>query len=202
MRWNGCGPAKVQAPAPDFQGKAVINGQFKDISLKDYTGKYLVLFFYPLDFTFVCPTEVIAFNDRAQEFRDLNAELVAVSVDSHFSHLAWVNTPRKHGGLGTETKIPILSDLKKKIALDYGCLTSNEDVSLRALYIIDTKGVIRQITINDLPVGRSVDETLRLIKAFQFADEHGEVCPANWQPKSKTINPSKASEYFASEFSK
>lgn len=194
--------AQVQSPAPDFRGTAVINGQFKDISLKDYNGKYLVLFFYPLDFTFVCPTEVIAFNDRADEFKAVNAELVAVSVDSHFSHLAWVNTPRKSGGLGSETKIPILSDLKKTISTNYGCLTKNEDVSLRALYIIDTKGVVRQITINDLPVGRSVDEVLRLIKAFQFADEHGEVCPANWQPKSKTINPRKASEYFASEFAK
>lgn len=194
--------AKVQCPAPDFKGTAVVNGQFKDISLKDYAGKYLVLFFYPLDFTFVCPTEVIAFNDRAEEFKAINAELVAVSVDSHFSHLAWVNTPRKNGGLGTETKLAILSDLKKTIATNYGCLTKNEDIALRALYIIDTKGVVRQITINDLPVGRSVDETLRLIKAFQFADEHGEVCPANWQPKSKTINPKKASEYFASEFTK
>lgn len=198
--WHHCEGAKVCNPAPDFKGTAVVNGQFKDISLKDFAGKYLVLFFYPLDFTFVCPTEVIAFNDRADEFKALNTELVAVSVDSHFSHLAWVNMPRKQGGLGPETKMPILSDLKKTIAASYGCLTKNEDIALRALYIIDTKGIIRQITINDLPVGRSVDETLRLIKAFQFADEHGEVCPANWQPKSKTINPKKANEYFASEF--
>lgn len=194
--------AKVQCQAPDFKGMAVVNGQFKEISLNDFKGKYLVLFFYPLDFTFVCPTEVIAFNDRSEEFKQLNAEVVAVSVDSHFSHLAWVNTPRKNGGLGTETKLPILSDLKKTIAANYGCLTKNEDIALRALYIIDTKGVIRQITINDLPVGRSVDEILRLIKAFQYADEHGEVCPANWQPKSKTIDPKKAKEYFASEYSK
>lgn len=181
---------------------AVINGQFKEISLNDYKGKYLVLFFYPLDFTFVCPTEVIAFNDRVEEFRQINTEVVAVSVDSHFSHLAWVNTPRKNGGLGTETKMPILSDLTKNIAKEYGCLSKNHDVALRALYIIDGKGLVRQITINDLPVGRSVDEVLRLVKAFQFADEHGEVCPANWQPKSRTINPKKASEYFSSEFSK
>lgn len=193
--------AQVQCQAPNFSGMAVVNGQFKQISLEDFAGKYLVLFFYPLDFTFVCPTEVIAFNDRANEFKQLNAELVAVSVDSHFSHLAWVNTPRKNGGLGMETKIPILSDLKKSVAKAYGCLTQNEDIALRALYIIDTKGIVRQITINDLPVGRSVDEVLRLIKAFQFADEHGEVCPANWQPKSKTINPKKAGEFFASEYS-
>lgn len=194
--------AKVQCPAPDFKGMAVVNGQFKEISLKDYAGKYLVLFFYPLDFTFVCPTEVIAFNDRADEFKKLNAEIVAVSVDSHFSHMAWVNMPRKNGGLGPETTMPILSDLKKTISANYGCLTKNEDIALRALYIIDTQGVVRQITINDLPVGRSVDEILRLVKAFQFADEHGEVCPANWQPKSKTIDPKKASEFFASEYSK
>lgn len=197
-----CQIARVQCPAPDFKGMAVVNGQFKEISLKDFAGKYLVLFFYPLDFTFVCPTEVIAFNDRLAEFKQLNAEVVAVSVDSHFSHLAWVKTPRKSGGLGSETTMPILSDLKKSIATDYGCLTQNQDIALRALYIIDTKGTIRQITINDLPVGRSVDEIIRLIKAFQFADEHGEVCPANWQPKAKTINPKKASEYFESEFSK
>lgn len=194
--------ARVQMPAPDFKGMAVVAGQFKEICLKDFHGKYVVLFFYPLDFTFVCPTEVIAFNDRADEFKALNTELVAVSVDSHFSHLAWINTPRKNGGLGTETKIPILSDLKKQISHDYCCLTQNCDIALRASYIIDPKGIIRQITINDLPVGRSVDETLRLIKAFQFVDEHGEVCPANWQPKSKTINPKKASEYFSSVFSK
>lgn len=181
---------------------AVVNGQFKEISLKDFSGKYLLLFFYPLDFTFVCPTEVIAFNDRADEFRALNTELVAVSVDSHFSHLAWVNTPRKNGGLGTETKIPILSDLKKSIARDYNCLTSNDDIALRASYIIDGKAIVRQVSINDLPVGRSVDESLRLIKALQFADEHGEVCPANWQPKSRTINPKKASDYFSAVFAK
>lgn len=194
--------AQVQCQAPAFKGTAVVDGQFKDVSLSDYAGKYLVLFFYPLDFTFVCPTEIIAFNDAAHEFKALNAELLAVSVDSHFSHLAWVNTPRKNGGLGTETKMPILSDLKKTIAQDYGCLTKNNDIALRALYIIDTKGVIRQITINDLPVGRSVPEVLRLIKAFQFADEHGEVCPANWQPNSKTIDPKKAKDYFASEHTK
>lgn len=198
-KWTG---AQVQKPAPDFSGMAVVDGKFKQIKLADYRGKYLVLFFYPLDFTFVCPTEVIAFSDRLNEFKELNTEVVAVSVDSHFSHLAWVNTPRNKGGLGEETKIPILSDLKKDISLDYGCLAHNGDIALRALYIINPEGVVRQITINDLPVGRSVDETLRLIKAFQFTDVNGEVCPANWQPKSKTINPKNAQEYFSSEFKK
>lgn len=199
---EGVHQVRVQCRAPNFQGMAVVEGQFKEISLKDFSGKYLVLLFYPLDFTFVCPTEIIAFNDRLEEFRQQGAEVVAVSVDSHFCHLAWVNTPRSKGGLGKETTMPILSDLKKTIATDYGCLTENKDIALRALFIIDTKGIIRQITINDLPVGRSVDETLRLVKAFQFADEHGEVCPANWQPKSKTIDPKKAAEFFASEYAK
>ncbi|XP_029717908.1 peroxiredoxin-2 [Aedes albopictus] len=182
--------AQVQKPAPAFCGTAVVNNDFKDIKLDDFKGKYLVLFFYPLDFTFVCPTEIIAFSDRIQEFRDLNTEVVGVSVDSHFSHLAWVNTPRKQGGLG-KMNYPLLADLTKKISADYGVLLEEAGISLRGLFIIDPNGVVRQITINDLPVGRSVDETLRLIKAFQFVEKHGEVCPANWDPKSNadTIKP-------------
>ncbi|KAH8024160.1 hypothetical protein HPB51_021781 [Rhipicephalus microplus] len=164
---------EVLKPAPPFKGTAVVGNEFKEISLADFNGKYLVLFFYPLDFTFVCPTEIIAFSDRADEFKKLNTEVVAVSVDSHFSHLAWANTPRKSGWLGGR-------------------------VALRGLFIIDPKGVVRQITINDLPVGRSVDETLRLVKAFQFVEKHGEVCPAGWQPDSPTIKPDPKSsqEYF------
>lgn len=183
-------------PAPPFTGKAVVNGEFKDISLSEYNGKYLVLFFYPLDFTFVCPTEIIAFSDRADEFRKLNTELVAVSVDSHFSHLAWTNTPRKQGGLG-KMNIPLLSDFNKTISRDYGVLLET-GMALRGLFIIDPKGKLVQITINDLPVGRSVDETLRLIKAYQFVEKHGEVCPAGWQPGSPTIkaDPKNSLEYF------
>lgn len=133
-----------------------------------------MLFFYPLDFTFVCPTEIIAFSDRIKEFRDLNTEVVGVSVDSHFSHLAWSNTPRKEGGIG-KIEYPLLADLTKKISDDYGVLLDDAGISLRGLFIIDPQQVVRQITINDLPVGRSVDETIRLIKAFQFVDKHGEV---------------------------
>ncbi|RWS11905.1 thioredoxin-dependent peroxide reductase-like protein [Dinothrombium tinctorium] len=184
----------VQKPAPDFKGTAVVDNQFKEIKLSDYSGKYLYLFFYPLDFTFVCPTEIIAFSDRAKEFKEINTELVAVSVDSHFSHLAWVNTPRKQGGLG-KMNIPILSDLTKKISQDYGVLLDG-GIALRGLFLIDPKGVLRHSTINDLPVGRSVDEALRVVKAFQFVEKHGEVCPANWKPGDATINPSKANEYF------
>jgi len=182
-----CSP-RVQQPAPDFRGMAVVNQEFKEISLADYKGKYLVLFFYPLDFTFVCPTEIIAFSDRIQDFKAINTEIVGVSTDSHFSHLGWINTSRKAGGLGSIT-YPLLSDFNKKIARDYDVLLENAGVALRGLFIINPKGVLVQVTVNDLPVGRSVDETLRLIKAFQYVEKHGEVCPANWEPNSPTIKP-------------
>ncbi|KAJ8316968.1 hypothetical protein KUTeg_004872 [Tegillarca granosa] len=180
--------AQVQHPAPPFEGKAVVNGQFKDISLKDFNGKYLVLFFYPLDFTFVCPTEIIAFSDSIKRFTELQTEVIGVSTDSHFSHLAWINTPRKNGGLGG-LNFPLLSDFNKTISKDYGVLLENDGIALRGLFLIDPNGIVRQITINDLPVGRSVDEVIRLIQAFQFVDKHGEVCPANWKPDSATIKP-------------
>ncbi|XP_052868242.1 peroxiredoxin-2-like [Anopheles cruzii] len=193
--------AKVQKPAPSFQGKAVVNHDFRDIALHDYRVKYLVLFFYPLDFTFVCPTEIVAFSDRIEEFRALNTELVGVSVDSHYTHFAWINTPRTAGGLGP-LNYPLLADLTKKISSDYGVLLE-DGISLRASFIIDSGGMVRQITINDLPVGRSVDETLRLVKAFQFVERHGEVCPANWDPdrNATTIkaDPVGAREYFAKQ---
>jgi len=184
-------------PAPEFRGTAVVDGDFKEISLSDYKGKYLVFFFYPLDFTFVCPTEIIAFSDRADEFRAINCEVVACSTDSQFSHLAWVNTSRKQGGLG-EMKIPLLADKTLEIARNYGVLKEEDGVAFRGLFIIDDKGNLRQITINDLPVGRSVDETLRLVQAFQFTDKHGEVCPAGWKPGKETMkpDPKKSKAYF------
>nr|XP_048279339.1 thioredoxin-dependent peroxide reductase, mitochondrial [Myodes glareolus] len=189
-------PAVTQH-APYFKGTAVVNGEFKELSLDDFKGKYLVLFFYPLDFTFVCPTEIVAFSDKANEFHDVNCEVVAVSVDSHFSHLAWINTPRKNGGLG-HMNITLLSDLTKQIARDYGVLLEGAGIALRGLFIIDPNGVIKHLSVNDLPVGRSVEETLRLVKAFQFVETHGEVCPANWTPESPTIKPSPTAskEYF------
>ncbi|XP_044741242.1 peroxiredoxin 1-like isoform X2 [Chrysoperla carnea] len=174
--------------APEFAGTAVVNGQFKDIKLDDYKGKYLVLFFYPLDFTFVCPTEIIAFSDRADEFRKIGCEVIAASTDSHFSHLAWINTSRKEGGIGN-MNIPVLADKSMATARAYGVLNEETGIPFRGLYIIDGKGILRQVTINDLPVGRSVDETLRLVQAFQFTDEHGEVCPAGWKPGDKTMKP-------------
>ncbi|XP_062891984.1 peroxiredoxin-1-like [Mobula hypostoma] len=183
------GNAKIGHPAPDFTAKAVMpNGEFKDLTLSSYKGKYVVVFFYPLDFTFVCPTEIIAFSDRADDFRKINCEVIGASTDSHFSHLAWINTPRKQGGLG-HMNVPLVADLTHSISKDYGVLKEDEGISYRGLFIIDEKGILRQITINDLPVGRSVDETLRLVQAFQFTDKHGEVCPAGWKPGSDTIKP-------------
>ncbi|XP_011505172.1 PREDICTED: peroxiredoxin-2 [Ceratosolen solmsi marchali] len=191
---------KIAKPAPDFSGTAVINGEFKNIKLKDYHGKYIVLFFYPLNFTFVCPTELIAFSDKMAEFKKLNTEVIGVSTDSHFSHLAWTNTPKNEGGLGGDLGYPLLSDLSRKISVAYNVLIPDEGIALRGLFIIDKDGILRQITVNDLPVGRSVDEILRLVKAFQFVEQHGEVCPANWQPDSKTIipNPKDSKTYFKS----
>ena len=190
--------ATVQKPAPQFKAQALVNGDFKEVSLDDFKDRYFVLFFYPLDFTFVCPTEIIAFSDRVNEFREIGCEVAACSIDSHFTHLAWTQTPRAEGGLG-RMQIPLISDLTKSISRDYGVLLEDEGVALRGLFVIDPKGIVRQITINDLPVGRSVDETLRLVKAFQFTDEHGEVCPADWNPGQESMKPDPkgSKEYFS-----
>ena len=189
----------VGLPAPDFTATAVVDQEFKTVSLADYRGKYVVLFFYPLDFTFVCPTEITAFSDRYADFSSLNTEVLGVSVDSHFSHLAWVQTDRKNGGLG-DISYPLVADLKKDIARDYNVLDEEAGIALRGLFIIGPDGVIRHSTINFLPVGRSVDETLRVLQAFQYVDSHpDEVCPANWQPGEKTMNPDpvKSKDLFA-----
>ncbi|KAL1791128.1 peroxiredoxin-1 [Sigmodon hispidus] len=159
------GNAKIGHPAPNFKATAVMpDGQFKDISLSEYKGKYVVFFFCP-----VCLTEIIAFSDRTEEFKKLNCQVIGASVDSHFCHLAWTNTPEKQGGLGP-INIPLVSDPKRTIAQDYGVLKADEGISFRGLFITDDKGILRQITINDLPVGRSVDEVLRLVQAFQFTE--------------------------------
>jgi peroxiredoxin (alkyl hydroperoxide reductase subunit C) len=184
--------------APAFDVEAVHNGQFRHLSRDDFKGRWLVLFFYPLDFTFVCPTEILAFSDRLSEFHDLNAEVVGVSVDSKYTHLAWTQHPRDAGGI-QGLKYPLASDLHKKMSLDYGVLA--EGVALRGLFIIDPDGVIQHATVNNLAVGRSVDETLRVLKAFQFVREHGEVCPANWQPGSASMKPDPegSKDYFAQQ---
>lgn len=187
----------IQQAAPEFTVGALFpNKEFKDLKLSDYRGKWVVFFWYPLDFTFVCPTEIIAFGDRQPEFEKINTQVIAASCDSLFTHLAWVNTPRSEGGLG-DMKIPIVADFNKTVANQYGVLLP-DGVPLRALFIIDPTGNLRQITVNDLPVGRNVDEIIRLIKAFQFVEAHGEVCPANWQPGDLTMkaDPNLSKEYF------
>ena len=178
----------VTQKAPEFKATAVMDDNtFKEISLNDYKGKYTLLFFYPLDFTFVCPSEILAFNDRVQEFKERNCELLGVSIDSHFTHLAWKNTDVNKGGIGN-IQYPLIADVTKSIARDYGVLF-NESVALRGLFLIDTKGVIRHSVVNDLPLGRSVDEALRVVDALQYTEEHGEVCPANWKKGEDAMTP-------------
>ncbi len=187
----------VQKSAPEFKGKAVVGHEFRDISLSQYKGKWAILFFYPLDFTFVCPTEIVDFSDKVEEFKKLNAEIIGCSVDSHYTHLAWINTPRKEGGLG-EIKYPLLSDLNKDIARDYGVLADG-GLALRGLFIINPKGQIVYEVVHDLAVGRNPDETLRVLAAFQQVEKTGEVCPSSWKPGAKTMkaDPVGAKEYFA-----
>jgi len=178
----------VTSKATPFKAKAVVNGQIKETSLEELAnGKWLVLFFYPLDFTFVCPTEITSYSDAAGKFRETGANVAAVSIDSAFSHLAWTNVPRNQGGLG-KIDIPLVADLNKDISRSFDVLTG-DGIALRGLFIIDPEGIIRHATINDLGVGRNVDETLRVLKAFQFNLKHGEVCPANWQPGDDSMKP-------------
>lgn len=187
--------ATVRHPAPAFTKTAVVNGVFEQISLEQYRGKWVVLAFIPLAFTFVCPTEIIAYADAAEKFAERGAEILFASTDSEFSWLAWNNQARKDGGLGG-VKIPLVADTNHTLSRDYGVLVEEEGIALRGIFIINPEGVVSQITINDTPVGRSVDETLRLLDAFQFTAKYGEVCPANWHKGDATIDTSKASEYF------
>ena len=180
---------RVTKPAPDFTATAVMpDNSFNDsFTLSSLKGKYVVLFFYPLDFTFVCPSEIIAFDKALPEFTARHAQVIGVSVDSHFSHLAWRQTPRAEGGIG-RVGFPLVADLDKNIARAYGVLF-NESVALRGLFLIDREGVIRHAVINDLPLGRSVQEALRIVDALQFHEQHGEVCPANWQKGEEGMKP-------------
>jgi len=188
--------AVVGKKAPHFKLDAVHSGTFKEVALEDYKGKWLVAFFYPLDFTFVCPTEILAFSDRLNDFKKFGAEVIGVSIDSKFTHLAWTEKPRKDGGI-EGLRYPLLADMNKQMSTDFGVLS--DGVALRGLFIIDPDGVVQHATINNLGVGRSVDETLRLLQAFQFVREHGEVCPANWQPGGDTMkpDPQKAKSYWS-----
>ncbi len=183
--------------APSWKADALMpGGEFKNISSTDFDGKWKVLFFYPLDFTFVCPTEICAFSDAADKFKKAGAELIACSIDSKFSHLAWTKQSRKEGGIG-EVNFPILADITKQISRDYEVL-ANDAVALRGLFIIDNNNVIQQATINNLSVGRNVDEALRLLEAYQFTAEHGEVCPAGWNKGDDSMkpNPKGSQEWF------
>ncbi len=179
----------VGKKAPDFTATAVVNGDFKaDFKLSDFRGKYVLLFFYPLDFTFVCPTEMHAFQEKLDSFKKLNTEVIAVSIDSQFSHAAWLNQPKSEGGIKGVT-YPIVSDINKSIARDFDVLLPAEGVALRGAFLIDKQGTVQHQTVNSLPLGRNIDEFLRLVEALQFTEEHGEVCPANWEKGKKTMKP-------------
>ena len=179
----------VGKKAPHFKAKAVVDGKIvEDFSLDLFTGKYVLLFFYPLDFTFVCPTELHAFQEKLQDFKAKGAQVVGCSVDSVFSHLAWVNTPKEKGGI-EGVSYPLVADLMKSIAEDYHVLKEDEGVAFRGLFLMDREGVIRHQLVNDLPLGRSVEEALRLLDALIFHDKHGEVCPANWKEGEKSMQP-------------
>jgi len=210
----------VGKKAPEFTATAVMpDGSMNEkFSLSDYAGKYVVLFFYPLDFTFVCPSELIAFDHRIKEFEARGVQVIGCSVDSHFSHLAWRNTPVERGGIG-QVAYPLVADLTKKIAADYDVLMNNTsvedeegetfhllggDVALRGSFLIDKAGVVQHQVVNNLPLGRNVDEMLRLVDALQFTEEHGEVCPAGWNKGDKGMKPTTegVAEYLAAEAGK
>lgn len=179
----------VTKEAPDFTADAVTaENQFEQLTLSKYRGKYVVLFFYPLDFTFVCPSEIIAFDKALSKFQERNAEVIGVSVDSKFSHFAWKQTPPNKGGIGN-VKFPLVADIKKTISSDFGVLFDGS-VALRGLFLIDQKGIVRHALVNDLPLGRNVDEALRILDALQYHEEHGEVCPANWNKGEDAMKPS------------
>lgn len=181
----------VTKQAPEFKTTCAFPGRFEEISLSSLQGQYVVLFFYPLDFTFVCPTELIAFQEHLEDFKKLGVILLGCSVDSHFTHRAWLETPLNKGGIeGVE--YGLLSDIGGKIAHSYGVLTE-QGVALRGLFLIDKKGVIRHQVINDLPLGRNVKEVLRMVDALQHVEEHGEVCPANWTKSEKAISANRES---------
>ncbi|BAP17761.1 peroxiredoxin [cyanobacterium endosymbiont of Epithemia turgida] len=193
------GRLQVGHPAPDFTATAVIDQEFQTKRLSSYRGKYVVLLFYPLDFTFVCPTEIIAFNDHYDEFAKLNTEVLGVSVDSEFSHLAWIQTDRKEGGIG-DINYPLISDIKKEISTAYNVLDPEAGVALRGLFIVDKEGIVQHSTINNLSFGRSVEETLRTLKAIKHVQTHpDEVCPVDWKEGDRTMipDPVKAKVYFS-----
>jgi peroxiredoxin 2/4 len=188
---------RVGKPAPNFRVTGVYDQEFFPVQLADYRGKYVILFFYPLDFTFVCPTEITAFSDEYERFKEINTEILGVSVDSEYAHLAWLQTERESGGLG-DLHYPLISDLKREISQAYNVLTS-DGIALRGLFIIDRDGIIQYTVVNNLAFGRSVEETLRTLKAIQHVQANpDEVCPADWKPGDRTLipDPKQSKEYF------
>lgn len=189
----------VGKQAPDFKAKAVVGGKIvNDFSLMHYRGKNVVLFFYPLDFTYVCPTELHAFQEQLEEFEKRNAQVIGCSVDSAFSHAAWLDTPKSKGGI-EGVDYPIIADLNKAISRDYDVLIPHEGIAYRGLFLIDAEGIVRHQVVNDLPLGRSVDEALRVLDAWLYFQKHGEVCPANWSKGQRSMKPTKEGleQYFA-----
>jgi len=183
--------AFVSQKAPDFTADSYLNGEFKKVSLGDYKGKKVVLFFYPLDFTFVCPTEILAFTDRLEDFKKRNTEVLGVSVDSHFTHHAWAQVDRKDGGI-KGVNYPLVADLSKNIARSYGVLLEDAGIALRGLFIINKDGILKHATINHLDLGRNIDEVLRLLDAVDYTEDHGEVCPANVKKGEHAMKPTAA----------
>lgn len=193
------GGVLVGKPAPDFKAKAVIGKRIvNDFNLHHYRGKNIIFFFYPLDFTFVCPTELHAFQEKIPEFEKRNAQVIGCSVDSSYSHYAWLSTPKKKGGIeGVE--FPIVADLNKQIAKDYDVLIESEGIAYRGLFLIDPEGIVRHQVVNDLPLGRSVEEAIRILDALIYFQEHGEVCPANWSSNKRGMKPTQEGleQYFS-----
>jgi peroxiredoxin (alkyl hydroperoxide reductase subunit C) len=178
----------VTKEAPDFSAQAVMpDNTMAELSLSSYRGKYVLLFFYPLDFTFVCPSEILAFDRALEQFKEKNCEILGVSVDSQYTHFAWRNTPVQSGGIG-KIKFPLVADLDKSISEAYGVLLP-DGISLRGLFLIDKNGVVQHQLVNNLPLGRSVDEAIRILDALQFTEKYGEVCPANWKPGEEGMKP-------------
>lgn len=179
----------VGRKAPDFQAKAVLKDKIIDnFSLSQFRGKYVLLFFYPLDFTFVCPTELYAFNDVLKDLQERDAELIGCSIDSCYSHLAWLEMPKLKGGI-EGVSYPLVSDIHKTISNEYGILHPSEGIAYRALFLIDRQGIVRHQLVNDLPLGRSIPEALRMLDALQAFEKEGEVCPANWHKGEKGMVP-------------
>lgn len=182
-------PVLIGQPAPDFKAMALVNGKFKEVALTEFRGKkHVVIFFYPADFTFVCPTEILAFSDSIEDFWKRDAVVLGVSVDSIYSHLAWTRVDRTQGGIRGVT-FPLLSDPRREISREYGVLMEETGTALRGLFIVNRKGILKHITMNHNDIGRSVDEVLRVLDAIEYSEKHGQVCPANWRAGESAITP-------------